>query len=96
LVNATISDDETLKIGSPNPSGWLGYWNTGTLFIKEASYDPAASYYDFGSSSQIYANAQFLELETLSPIAHIQPGATLTHRETWRVYATDALSRPTA
>ncbi len=85
-INATIRDDEALKIGAPNPVGWLAYWNKDTLFVKEAAYDHAARYYDFDSSSQIYCNSQFLELETLSPISLIRPNQTLTHREVWRVY----------
>lgn len=90
LIDATISNDEALKVGAPNPTGWLSYWNAGTLFVKEAAYDPAANYYDFASSSQIYCNSRFLELETLSPISTIQPNQTLTHRETWRVSEADA------
>lgn len=86
LVHANInSGGEALKIGAPNPAGWLSYWKDGLLFTKEAAYDPTASYYDFASSSQIYCNSQFLELETLSPISTIAPNQTLVHREIWRV-----------
>lgn len=93
LINAKISDDEALKVGSPNPAGWLGYWNGGTVFIKEAAYDPAAEYYDFASSSQIYCNSKFLELETLSPISIIEPNQTLTHHETWRVFSAESIEQ---
>jgi hypothetical protein len=81
------------KIGFPNPRGWLGYWLNGTLFVKRAAYDPQAAYYDFGSSSECYCNSHFLELETLAPIGRLEPGASVTHTETWELYAD--IERPT-
>ncbi len=85
LVHARM-DAGMLKLGFPNPRGWLGYWRAGTLFVKRAAYDPLAGYYDFGSSSECYCNDKFIELETLGPITEIQPGETVTHVETWEVY----------
>jgi hypothetical protein len=75
------------KIGFPNPRGWLAYWREGTLFVKRAAYDPRAEYYDFGSSSECYCNDRFLELETLAPVGQLEPGASVTHVETWELYA---------
>jgi hypothetical protein len=39
-----------------------------------------------GSSSECYCNDKFLELETLAPITKIEPGASVTHTETWELY----------
>lgn len=75
------------KVGFPNPRGWLGYWLNGTLFVKRAAYDLQAKYYDFNSSSECYCNSRFLELETLAPIGRLKPGASVTHVETWELYA---------
>lgn len=75
------------KVGFPNPRGWLGYWLAGTLFVKRTDYLPQAAYYDRGSSSECYCNDKFLELETLAPITKIEPGASVTHTETWELYA---------
>lgn len=75
------------KVGFPNPRGWLAYWLGGTLFVKRAAYDPQAKYYDFNSSSECYCNSRFLELETLAPIGRLKPGASVTHVETWELYA---------
>lgn len=75
------------KIGFPNPRGWLAYWLDGTLFVKRAAFDAKADYYDFGSSSECYCNSQFLELETLAPIHKLAPGETVSHTETWQLYA---------
>ena len=76
-----------LKIGFPNPRGWLAYWLEGYLFIKRAAFDPQAAYFDFGSSSECYCNPDFLELETLGPITTLQPGQSVSHLETWEVYS---------
>jgi hypothetical protein len=84
LVNADLT--EPFKVGFPNPRGWLAYWLKGVLFVKRAEYDAQSAYYDFGSSSESYTNDKFLELETLSPITTIEPGADAVHVERWELY----------
>ncbi len=85
LIHADMMENQ-LKIGFPNPQGWLAYWRSGTLFVKRAAYDPQAEYYDFGSSSECYCESTFLELETLGPITTLEPGQSTHHAETWEVY----------
>jgi hypothetical protein len=75
------------KVGFPNPRGWLAYWLSGTLFVKRAAFDGQAEYYDFGSSSECYCNGRFIELETLGPVGRLAPGESVTHTETWELYA---------
>jgi hypothetical protein len=75
------------KVGFANPRGWLAYWLDGILFVKRAVYDPHAAYYDFGSSSECYCNSHFLELETLAPIGRLEPDTSVTHVETWELFA---------
>ena len=72
-----------LKLGFPNPVGWLGYVYGNTLFVKRAEYQPDAVYFDQGSSSECYCNPRFLELETLGPRTVISSGDLVMHRETW-------------
>ena len=84
LVHAEMS--KPFKLGFPNPRGWAAYWLDGTLFVKTASFEPKASYYDFGSSSECYCNHRFLELETLGPISTLAPEETVEHVETWEIY----------
>ena len=85
LVHAEL--DGPFKVGFPNPRGWLAYWLNGTLFVKRATFDAQAEYYDSGSSSECYCNEKFLELETLAPISKLAPGESATHTETWELYA---------
>ena len=85
LVRAEIQPP--FKVGFPNPRGWLAYWLGGTVFVKRAAYEPQSSYYDHGSSSECYCNSHFLELETLAPIGQLEPGASVTHVETWELFS---------
>ncbi len=85
LVHAEMGSP--FKVGFPNPRGWLAYWLDGTLFVKRAAFNSQAEYYDFGSSSECYCNSQFIELETLAPISKLAPGESVTHTETWELYA---------
>lgn len=85
LLQAAMQE-EKFKMGWANPEGWLGYWIDGTLFVKTAVYQPNAAYYDLGSSSECYCDAQCLELETLGPRTRLAPGTAVTHRETWYLF----------
>lgn len=87
-VTADLTEG-ALKIGFPNPAGWLAYQIDGLLFVKTAACDAAAVYPDRGSSSQCYANQRFLELETLGPLVAIPPGGAARHVEEWRVLPAD-------
>lgn len=86
FMQATMTEG-AMKVGFPNPRGWMAYWWEGTLFVKTADFHPTATYYDFGSSSECYCNDKFLELETLGPRTTIAPGASATHREVWYLFA---------
>jgi hypothetical protein len=86
FVEATMQSG-ALKIGFPNPVGWMGYALMDTFFVKHTAYRPGAAYFDRGSSSECYCNPRFLELETLGPRTALAPGESVTHRETWAIYA---------
>ncbi len=75
-----------LKVGFPNPRGWLAYWLDDCLFVKQAPFEPEGNYYDLGSSSECYCNDQFLELETLGPWTILEPGESVNHVEMWSLY----------
>jgi hypothetical protein len=85
-IKANMSQD-ALKIGFPNPAGWLAYLLGQTLFVKQATYQAEADYFDFGSSSECYCCPYFIELETLGPRTTLAPNQATTHRETWRLYS---------
>lgn len=85
LIEATMTEG-ALKIGFPNPDGWLAYAIGDTLFVKRAGYEPGAYYIDRGASSQIYCCEFFIELETLGPYISLEPGENVLHQEIWQIY----------
>jgi len=74
------------KIGLFNPRTWAAYLLGSDLFIKEMTADPSRTYPDFGCSFETFTNADFLELETLGPIAKVEPGAAVEHTERWSLH----------
>jgi hypothetical protein len=41
---------------------------------------------DYGSNTEIYTAGSFIELETLSPIHHLEPGESAEHVERWNLF----------
>lgn len=76
------------KIGIANKQGWAAYHRQQTLFIKRAAYQEGAVYPDYGSSYEVYTAGSFIELETLAPIHHLEPGETAEHVERWNLFRT--------
>ncbi|HSH00944.1 MAG TPA: hypothetical protein VLL52_00405 [Anaerolineae bacterium] len=91
FIHAKLTDKK-IKIGWPNPHGWLAYWRDRVLFVKQAAYQPNATYPDNNSNSECYADEHILELETLGPLGVVQPGTAVHHREIWRIFPNINLS----
>jgi hypothetical protein len=53
------------------------------LFVKTFQYVAGATYPDLGSSVETFTDGRMLELETLSPIARVEPGSAVEHVERW-------------
>lgn len=75
------------KLGSFNRAGWLAYFYGNTLFRKQFGAQPHLPHPDMGCNAEIYVNHQFIELESLAPLRQLAPGETVTHVETWELYA---------
>lgn len=75
------------KIGVANTKGWAAYYLEGDLFIKRYPYDPDAVYTDMGCNTELYTEAGFLEVETLSPLKNLAPGESLEHTEIWSLHS---------
>ncbi len=74
------------KIGHFNLRTWGGYLLNGELFLKRYDAFPGRPYPDFGSSFEIFANSDFLELETLGPLQVVAPGEWVEHVERWELH----------
>jgi hypothetical protein len=72
------------KVGQPNRRGWMAYILGSEVFVKWSPlHDDALAYVDFGATIECYRDHRFLELESLSPLTELAPGAALHHREVW-------------
>lgn len=75
------------KLGSFNPRTWGAYFRNGQLFVKQCDVAGGPEQYaDFGCSFEMFTNADFLELETLGPVAELAPGDAVTHVERWTAF----------
>jgi hypothetical protein len=75
------------KIGMLNKQGWAAYAHGATLFVKRFAYEEGASYPDYGCNCETYTAGDFIEVETLSPLARLEPGASAEHTERWSLFA---------
>lgn len=74
------------KIGISNEGGWAGYFNNNHLFVKKYEHAAGERYPDFGSSYETYTNDLMLEMESLSPLLSLKPGAYAEHTEEWDLF----------
>ena len=86
-------DAHPVKIGYLNRAGWAAYLSGGVLFVKRWTPQPAAEHVDFGCNCESYCNDQFIEVETLGPLARLAPGETVTHVEEWELCGTEGVPR---
>jgi hypothetical protein len=81
LIEARVGP--RFKIGSAPRPGRIGYQREGYLFVKEVSASEGGAYPDRGAVGQVFVEDYFCELESLGPLTGLQPGESLSHRETW-------------
>lgn len=94
----TLQQDKSMKppfkIGLPNEKGWAAYANFGQLFVKKFQHISDVVYPDFSASSyETYTTDFMLEMETLSPLALLEPEASIEHTEAWNLF--DNINVPT-
>lgn len=83
---------EPVKLGIGNRQGWAAYAVDGLLFTKRYAYREGAEYPDFGSNTELYTAANFLEIETLGPLVTLAPGESVTHEERWTLAKAPAVT----
>ncbi len=74
------------KIGVLNKQGWAAYGRNGSLFIKRYPFLEGQTYPDYNVNTETYTAGNFMELETLGPLRHLQWGETTEHSERWRLF----------
>lgn len=80
------------KIGASNSLRWVAWHRDGILFVKEFAYVSGAEYPDRGCNVEVYTAGDFMEIESLSPLMRLAPGATIEHLESWSLFDIGAVA----
>lgn len=78
--------EDPQKIGLMNKQGWAAYLRGATLFVKRFPYAEGADYPDYGCNTEVFTAGSFIEIESLSPLRRLEPGATASHEERWHLF----------
>jgi len=95
LLRQDTAHPSPQKLGALVPNGWAAYALNDDLLVKHFTYQPNAPYPDFGCSVEIFTNGEMLEVESLGPLTDLQPGTSVEHTETWRLFHDPALPAAT-
>lgn len=78
---------QPFKIGLSNENGWAAYINNSHMFLKQFQHVDDVVYPDYSASSyETYTCDFMLEMESLSPLAMLEPGDFVEHTEVWHLY----------
>ena len=78
--------DEPQKIGAANKQGWAAYLLGDVLFVKRFPFVEGAKYPDYGCNFETYTAGSFMEIESLGPLAQLEPGQSVTYVERWYLF----------
>ena len=74
------------KFGALVKSGRAAYVLDAEVFVKHFGYDPAATYPDSGCNAEFFTMPGFLEIESLGPLAPVEPGCCARNDERWELH----------
>jgi hypothetical protein len=86
-LSTDTSASRPQKIGLLNKQGWAAYQHGATIFLKRFAYAEGASYPDYNCNCETYTAGDFIEVESLSPLQRLEPGASAEHLERWSLFA---------
>lgn len=79
-------DTPPFKFGFTASDETAVYFNRGQAVVKALQYYEAGNYPNYGANFESYTNAEFIEIESLSPLTTLKTGERLTLTETWKVF----------
>lgn len=74
------------KIGLSHKEHWIAYIIDDAIFLKTFDYITGAIYPDGGCNFETFTNDDMLEIESLSPLASLAPGESVSHTENWYLF----------
>lgn len=89
----TFKQDSTckdrFKCGMNNQTGWAAYVKDHYAFVKRFVFNSEAQYPDNGSSLEIFAHQELLEIESLSALYRLEPKEGVRHVENWSAFSVE-------
>ncbi len=85
-LTSEASRSQPQKVGIGNKQGWVAYNRKNVLFLKRFPYKSGANYPDYGCNCETYTAGSFMEVETLGPLARLEPGWATDHTENWSLF----------
>ena len=84
-LTVSARPDRPMKVGCLSSTGTAGYLREGLLVVLR--FDPARGsiHPDLGCNVEVYSDDRTIELESLGPLATLEPGDSVTHDERWEV-----------
>ncbi len=73
------------KLGLTHSERWIGYLLGNQLFLKTFELQPNTSYPDGECNFETFTDSEMLEMESLGPLATLQPGESTSHKESWHL-----------
>jgi len=86
-LTVSARPDRPMKVGCLSSTGTVGYLRDGLLVVLR--FDPARGsiHSDLGCNLEIYCDDRTIELESLGPLATLNPGDSVIHDERWEIRA---------
>ena len=85
-VRPDAANEAPQKIGLLNKQGWAAYHVGGELYVKTYAYAEGAAYPDYNCNTQVFTAGPFVEVESLAPLARLEPGESAEHEERWALF----------
>jgi len=85
LIRLTPNKQRSQKMGT-DARGWVAGWAGKTLFVERFDYIEGETYPEGGTSTAVYTNPTFAELECLSPKKVLAVGESIEHTIWWELY----------
>ncbi len=73
------------KLFSISDQGWLAYWVADQVFFLLYDPDSAALYPKGEGSTEVFTDADYVELEHIGPLVHLDPDQSTSLQESWRI-----------
>jgi len=91
---ASLRQDPTAgpqKIGTFVAQGYAAAEIKGVVLLKSFPAVEGENYPDYGCNFETFTNQEMIEIESLSPLVRLKPGATLRHVESWRFFPGESI-----